>query len=255
MHGIFEMDPELATAALQEALDRDETSPVLIDIHWERFAPTFSAKRPTHFFDLVPEAVRALEEETAAAGETDTGGAAALAQRLAGLTESERNRELLDLVRKNAAAVMSHGAKRSGALEAVESGRAFRELGFDSLMAVELRNRISAATGLRLAPTLVFDHPTPEAVVRHLRAEMNLDAASEEVPVLDEIARLEQILAGFEPDSDTRITVTRRLEALLWKWSDAPDGGPAPQAAADGDFASVSNDEMFELIDKELGSS
>jgi polyketide synthase 7 len=257
MHGIFEMDPELATAALQEALDRDETSPVLIDLHWERFAPTFSAKRPTHFFDLVPEAVRALEEESAAAGDADGGGgAAALAQRLAGLTEVERNRELLDLVRKNAAAVMSHGAKQGGALEAIESGRAFRELGFDSLMAVELRNRIGAATGLRLAPTLVFDHPTPEAVVRHLRAEMSLDGASGEAPVLDEIARLEQALAGFEPDSDTRITITRRLEALLWNWSDAPDGGTAaPEAAGEGDFASVSNDEMFELIDRELGSS
>jgi polyketide synthase 7 len=254
MHGIYEMDPELATAALQQALDRDETSPVIIDIHWERFATAFSAKRATTFFDLVPEAVRALEEETSAAGETDTGGAAALAQRLAGLTEVERNRELLDVVRKNAAAVMSHGAKKSGAMEAIESGRAFRELGFDSLMAVELRNRIGAATGLRLAPTLVFDHPTPEAVVRHLRSEMNLDAASGEVPVLDEIARLEEVLSGFSPDSDTRITVTRRLEALLWNWSDSSGAAPE-EAPTDGDFASVSNDEMFELIDKELGSS
>jgi acyl carrier protein len=252
MHGIYEMNPDVATAALQQALERDESNPVIIDIRWERFVTAFNAMRPTSCFELIPEAKQALEtaDESGPAGHSDP---TELVRRLTAMTDPERDRTLLELVRENAAAVMSHGAMKTATQEAVEPGRAFRELGFDSLMAMELRNRLGAATGLRLPPTLVFDHPTPEAVIRHLRTELNLGIGHGPEPVFGEVDALEKALVSYAPDSDTRTKITKRLESLLWKWSNSSSESSA--AAEDGDFASVSNEEMFELIDKELGTA
>ncbi|TDC77260.1 type I polyketide synthase, partial [Actinomadura sp. 7K507] len=115
---------------------------------------------------VLPEMLRGLirvPSRRTASGER-SGDGAALARRLAALPPAERDREVLRLVRGQVAAVLGHGDP-----EAVDADRAFRELGFDSLTAVELRNRLRAATGLRLPATLVYDHPAPSAVARLLR--------------------------------------------------------------------------------------
>ncbi|MGH2855702.1 MAG: type I polyketide synthase, partial [Solirubrobacteraceae bacterium] len=91
------------------------------------------------------------------------GASGSLAARLAGLAAVEREHSVLELVRAHAAAVLGHSTP-----EAIQPQRAFQEQGFDSLAAVELRNRLTAATGLRLSAALVFDHPTPDALAGHL---------------------------------------------------------------------------------------
>ncbi|WP_455712029.1 type I polyketide synthase [Streptomyces hygroscopicus] len=259
-HGINEMAPEPATAALQHALDRDETALTVIDMDWRRFTLAFTADRPRPLLHDLPEAREVIEESRADAADEAAAGAA-LAGQLAALPETERERVLLDLVRGAVAAVLGH----SGA-QAIEAGRAFKDLGFDSLTAVELRNRLGAASGLKLPPSLIFDHPTPAAVAAYLRAEIAPGEADGGTAVLEELDKLETALTGSAPDNITRARITMRLRSLLAKWNEsdgtavtaepaaaAPPEAPAKDTVDADQLQSASDEELFAFINKGLG--
>ncbi|MET9453442.1 type I polyketide synthase, partial [Streptomyces cinerochromogenes] len=119
--------------------------------------------------DPVPSILRGLVRgvtRRAAGGGALTGGG--LRDRLARLPRTEQQTLLLDMVRAQAASILGHAGP-----ESIEPDRAFRDLGFDSLAAVEFRNRFNEVTALRLPPTLVFDHPTPVALARYLADELS----------------------------------------------------------------------------------
>ncbi|MFD0428356.1 beta-ketoacyl reductase [Streptomyces zhihengii] len=126
----------------------------------------------------VPALLRGLVTGRVRRGVAQASGAGlALVQRLRSVSEVQRVQMLLDLVRGSAAAVLGHAAA-----DAVGEGQAFKDLGFDSLMAVELRNRLTAATGLRLSATLVFDYPNPTVLGEYLLSQLFGELAAVEEP-------------------------------------------------------------------------
>ncbi|MDX3520631.1 type I polyketide synthase [Streptomyces scabiei] len=164
--GIPFMAPQVALTGLQQVLTDDETVVLVTAVDWDRFAPVFTSARPSPLIGDLPEVRRALAEETAP-GQDGDDTASSLRDRIADLPPADRDRLLTDLVRAHAAAVLGHGSA-----DAIAPERAFRELGFDSLTAVEMRNRLNAATGLRLPLTVLFDYASADALARHLRGEL-----------------------------------------------------------------------------------
>nr|WP_033261139.1 type I polyketide synthase [Amycolatopsis vancoresmycina] len=244
--GLRPMAPERAVAALQGALDRDETFLAVADVDWARFVPAFTASRRRPLIEDLPAVRQVLDELAAEQDRHDEGAAAGWRERLAGLPEAERDRAVLDLVRTEAAAVLGH----RGA-EAIGSTRPFRDLGFDSVTAVEVRNRLRAVTGLRLAATAVFDHPTPVALARFLAAEIAPGGTPAE-SAFGALDRLEASLTDLaQPDENVRMRVEMRLKSLLNHWSVDAAPAPAPQA----ELAGASAAEVFAFIDNELGIS
>ncbi|WP_340563422.1 SDR family NAD(P)-dependent oxidoreductase [Streptomyces sp. GSL17-111] len=160
--GLRAMDPVQALDALAAAVDGGDVNVAVADVDWARFVPAITSVRPQRLFDrLTATPPQATAPGPAAKG--DAGAASATVNRLAALTAKERRRELAELVRGHVAAVLGHVGT-----DAVGPRRAFTDLGFDSLTAVELRDRLAGATGLALPTTAVFDHPTPDALADHL---------------------------------------------------------------------------------------
>ncbi|BCY13293.1 type I polyketide synthase [Actinoplanes sp. L3-i22] len=166
---------------------------------------------------------------------------------LAGLPAGDGDRMLLRLVRTHVAAVLGHGS-----IDEVAPDRPFKELGFDSNAAVELRNRLNQATGVTLPATLVFDHPTSEAVAALVRDLLTPRAEDPVATVLAEVDRLDELLGRAEVNGG-RARVATRLEALLRRWQRGDESATHPDPDDDFDLDSATDDELFAALDGQLG--
>ncbi|MFI0767641.1 type I polyketide synthase [Streptomyces sp. NPDC021218] len=243
--GLTSMAPGLAIAALQGAVAGDDGVVTVANVDWERFAPAFTMGRPSPLLGDLPEVVSALEEARAAE-ETHAEAGSRLRERLSALAPAERERAVLDLVRGHAAAVLGFSGT-----EAVESDRAFKELGFDSLTAVEFRNRLNADTGLRLPTTLVFDYPNSRALAEHVRAGVLPDEGTSGTPLITDLERFEAALSTAEPDNAERSAIATRLQVLLAKLNGGEAGASDAESVTQR-LDSASDDDLFDFIENEL---
>jgi len=165
-----------------------------------------------------------------------------LAKKLAELPEAEREAHVLELVRAETASVLGHESAAE-----IAPSRAFQELGFDSLAALELRNRLGGMTGVRLEPTIVFDYPNPESLAAYLLGETSQDG---EAGVDADLARLEQSLASVPEDDPGRAKLATHLRALA---ADLEGAGAKERFADPESLAQASDDELLEFIDAQVG--
>jgi pimaricinolide synthase PimS1 len=189
--------------------------------------------------------VRARTRRASDSGPADSGGSQ-LAESLAGASEADQSFIILELIIAHVAAVLGYGSPGL-----IETGREFHELGFDSLTAIELRNRLAKATGLPLSATLVFDYPTPALLAEHLRQELTRDGISLGEAALEEIGKLERLVQNVAADDGAHANLTMRVRALLA----ALEGGHDQAAGDDDDLEAATAENIFDLLDRELGDA
>ncbi|NGO68670.1 SDR family NAD(P)-dependent oxidoreductase [Streptomyces sp. SB3404] len=212
--GLRAMAPESAVRGLGRALLAGDGCVTVADVDWAAFLPAFSASRERPLIHDIPEVVRL----TATAAAPDGALTDRLRDRLAALARDEREAALVGVVQEHAAAVLGYPSP-----DAVAADKAFRDLGFDSLTAVELRNRLAAATGLGLPATLLFDYPSARAVAGHLRDGIFPDSGEEIGEEIDE-----------EIDAERAATIRRALRRIpLSRLADAGLIAPLMRLAAD----------------------
>jgi acyl carrier protein len=249
--GVAPMSSTEGLALFDAALRSGE--PVLVPVRLDMAALRDGTREtPAVLHGLVRTPARrraAALSDNGTVGTGGTGQQAAFAERLAMLPEDGRHTAMVDLIRTQAAAVLGHSSP-----QLVESDRLFKELGFDSLTAVELRNRLNTATGSRLPATLVFDHPTPSTLAEHLLTEVLGDSRAEQAEnqLFAQLDKLGALMAGMTLDNALRPRVTARLRALLSQEDGGTDGSTDARAAAVRDLDSASDDELFAMLDNKF---
>ncbi|MGW0871133.1 type I polyketide synthase [Streptomyces sp. NPDC002740] len=245
-HGLLPMAPALAVVALEQALNRDETHLVVCRGDWAALAavrshPLLESLTAGPATDIAPD--------------QDPRPAGLVAELAAATSEHDRRRLLLRFVRAQVAEVQ--GGRPA---DSVDVHRGFKEQGFDSLTTVELRNRLNRRTGLNLPTTVVFDHPTPQAVADLLYERLAPPAAAAEGAAVAagelraQLERLEALLTALPPDGAERADASARLAALAAGGGD-PAGAPGPGSDVSTTLSAATDDELMDFIGKELGIS
>ncbi|MEV0705457.1 SDR family NAD(P)-dependent oxidoreductase [Saccharopolyspora sp. NPDC050389] len=209
--GLLGMSPELAVASLRQALDNDDHIVAVADVDWNRFVASNASRCYADLAEADHDAAARADEPHAA-----------LRERITGLPEKEQRRAVVELVRSEVAAVLGHADPA-----AVPANRPLQELGFESLTAVQLRNRLAKSTGLRLSATLAFDHPTLAALADHVLGHLVPEAPAA-APVAAQSAAGEAIaIVGMACRLPGGVDSPERLWDLVSSRTDAITPFPA----------------------------
>ncbi|MFF4716519.1 SDR family NAD(P)-dependent oxidoreductase [Streptomyces eurythermus] len=241
--GLRAMSPESAVESLGVALERGDTCVAVTDVDWPRFARSFTAFRPSPLIGDLAGAGGAGERYGNGGESTEDQGFLA---RYTARGPVERQEMLLDLVRRQVAAVLGHAGP-----EEVPADQAFKDLGFSSLTAVEVATRLGRAVGAKLPPALVFDHPTAEAVGGHLAEVLEARVTAEAPP--SEEQRIRAALATLPVNALREAGLLDGLLALAA--AHAPAGRAAsqpPSAPADAAGPADPLDSIDDLDDDAL---
>ena len=229
--GILALSVDDALSLFDAALAVDE--PFLVPARIDRAAlriKSTAGTLPPMFVDLIAGPGRRQVGDSLAAAHSRS----ALTQRLSGLPVDEQHDVLLDLVRSHMATVL--GLPSPGAISA---DLAFQDHGFDSLTAVELRNRLKAATGLTLSPTLIFDYPNPAAIAEYFRTQ--LTGESEQAPAANSVDEELQRVVSSIPVKKLRQAgvLDMLLDLAAQSGSDSGDSGTSAEPARAQDIADM----------------
>jgi acyl carrier protein len=237
-HGLRPMAPDRAVAALCQALSDGETAVTVADVDWGAFLPVITAQRARPLFDALPEAAA---HAAPAAPPVEGSAGERLRTALAAAAPAERPGILVDLVRAQAAAALGHPDT-----SAVRAAKPFKDLGVDSVTAIDLRNRLAAEAGLELSPTLVYDYPSSAELAAHLAELLDLAGPDPAREVLADLDRLEASVAAL-PSGGSRAPLATRLRVLLTALEDSPAPGD--------DVSSASAEDLLALIESEFRTS
>ncbi|WP_373123077.1 type I polyketide synthase [Mycobacterium marinum] len=196
-------------------------------------SPAVSAELPMLFHSLLPRPARRVINKDATTHESG------LAQRLQALSPDQQHQLLVETVRNQAAVVLGRPSGQD-----IDPERTFQDLGLDSLTAVELRNRLKAASGLSLSPTLIFDYPTPATLARHLAQQLIGTGTTGSAQIESQLETLQQTLLAIEDGDKQRVAAQLRkfLTRLL---APAQSGRPLDERIKDA----TSPSEILQLID------
>ncbi|GAA0440340.1 hypothetical protein Acor_12860 [Acrocarpospora corrugata] len=254
--GIAPMSTEQGLELFDAALTA--RTPLLVAATWDTAglrARAAAGDLPPPLRGLVRAPRRAAGQSSAGQGDARATGKTGLVERLAQLPPADAQAHLIDVIRSHVAAVLAHGGASSIGVD-----RAFNELGFDSLTAVELRNRLNADTGLRLPATLVFDHPTVAALTDHLFRTLAPAAPSAEDTLRGALEQVESMVAAANGDGDAlRGKLVAILQSGLETFGAATitrfRARPSGTTDAAEKLSSASDEEIFALLDDRTKAS
>jgi polyketide synthase 12 len=233
--GIVAMSSDEALQLLDTAMIVDEPFMLPAHIDLKALRVKFDGGTlPPMFFDLINAPTRRQVDETLAAAKSKS----ALLQRLEGLPEDEQHGVLLDLVRSHIATVLGNTSP-----EAIDPDRAFQELGFDSLTAVEMRNRLKSATGLALSPTLIFDYPNSAALAGYFHKELLGTTQQDTAQAAPGEAELQRVVASIPVK---RLRQAGVLDLLLALANEVDGNGQAaaPEKTTEKDIADMDLEDL-----------